>query len=579
MRYRVRVLLVSALAMSLAIAGCAKNTGGNKGGGASGPSTQSAIIIDKEGKSPTPAPDVPGAKPGGTLSWLEDGAPEHLDPQQMYVTDSQSIGSLLYRTLTGYIEDPGGGPLKLVGDLATNTGESSDSGKTWTYHLRDGIKFEDGTPITSKDIAYGISRSMGKNGENGPPYYKQDLDPDSKFTWAKGSIAPGLETPDDKTLVIKFPDVHPEAPYLAALNSTTPIPVATDNGQAHEADFVASGPYKRQGTYDQQTKLTLVKNSNWDPKTDPIRHQYADQWNFDFTPDRDAQTQRVMADQGADQGAVMTANVAQGSIPQVQNDAALAKRTIKGVGTFVDYLAINTTRVTDLKVRQAINYAFDRQAYIQAVGGSAVALPATALLSPTMAGYKKYDAYPSADGHGDVAKAKELLGGQTPKLTLCEPNTSTYQKYAVVVKNALERAGFQVTLNMLDKTAYYTTIGDKTTTCDIMRYGWGADFPHPLSTLSVLWNGRYIKDKGNNNVSYLNVPELNKKLDALEKEPDLNKAAQMGGELDQEIMTKYAPDVPNYDIGVFLLHGSKVGGTFLSPLYANANLVDAYYTG
>ena len=44
-------------------------------------------------------------------------------------------------------------------------------------------------------------------------------------------------------------------------------------------------------------------------------------------------------------------------------------------------------------------------------------------------------------------------------------------------------------------------------------------------------------------------------------------------------MTKYAPDVPNYDIGVFLLHGSKVGGTFLSPLYANANLIDAYYTG
>jgi peptide/nickel transport system substrate-binding protein len=578
-RYRVRVLLVSALAMSLAAAGCAKNTGSGGGSGGNAPSTQAAIIVDKEGKTPVPAPEVPGAKKGGTLTWLEDGAVSHLDPQDTYVTDGQSIESLIFRTLTSYIEDPKGGPLKLVGDLATNTGESSDGDKTWTYHLRDGIKFEDGTPITSKDIAYGISRSMGKYGDQGPRYWPQDLDPNKTFTWSKGAIFSGLQTPDDKTLVIKFPDAHPETPFLAALNTTTPIPVATDNGQAHENDFKASGPYKQQGTWDQQTKLTLVKNPNWDPNTDPIRHQYPDTWQFDFTPDRDAQTQRVMADAAADQGALMTSNVSQGSIPQVQNDPSFSKRLIKGVGTFVDYLAINTSRVTDLKVRQAINYAFDRQAYIQALGGSAVAVPATELLSPTMPGFKKYDAYPSADDHGDVAKAKELLGGQTPKLTGCWPNTSTYQKYSVVVKNALERAGFQVTINLLDKSQYYDQIGEKTTTCDIMRYGWGADFPLTWSTISVLWNGKYIKDKGNNNVSYLNNPDLNKKLDALEREPDANKVAQMGGELDQEIMTKYAPVVPNYQIGVFLLTGSKVGGTFLSPLYANPNLVDAYYNG
>jgi len=578
-RYRVRVLLVSAVAMSLAVAGCAKNSGSNGGGSNNAPKKQAAISLDKEGKTPTPAPDVPGAKPGGTLMWLEDGAPEHFDAQQAYVSDTQQIITLFYRTLTTYLEDPGGGPLKLVGDLATNTGESSNGDKTWTYHLRDGIKYENGTPITSKDIAYGISRSMGPHGDQGPPYFRQDLNGDSKFTWAKGAIHPALQTPDDKTLVINFPEAHPEMPFLGALNSTTPLPVATDNGQAHEADFLSMGPYKRKGSYDQQTKLTLEKNPNWDPKTDGVRHQYPDTWVFDFGADRDQQTQRVMADQGADQGAVMVSNVAQGTIPQVQNDAALSKRVISGVGTFVDYLSINTTRVTDLKVRQAINYAFDRGAYIQALGGSAVAVPATTLLSPTMPGYKKFDVYPSADGHGDVPKAKELLGGQTPKLTLCEPNTSTYQKYAVVVKNALERAGFQITVNMLDKTAYYTTIGERNTTCDIMRYGWAADFPSTFSTLSVLWNGRYLKEKGNNNVSYLNDPALNSKLDALEKEPDAATAADKGGALDQEIMEKYAPVVPNYYIGVYLLHGSKFGGSFLDPVFANANLVNAYYTG
>jgi peptide/nickel transport system substrate-binding protein len=577
-RYRVRVLLISALAVSLAVAGCAKNTGSKGGGGGNAPQKQAAIFIDKKGETPTPAPEVPGAKKGGTLYWLEEGAPEHLDPQQIYVSDAQLVTSVLFRAPTYFIEDPKGGPLKLVGDLCTNTGESSDGDKTWTYHLRDGVKFDNGAPVTSKDIAYGISRSMGSFGENGPPYFRQALNKDESFKWTKGAIHPGLQTPDDKTLIIKFPDPHPETPFLMALPSAIPVPLATDNGQGHEADFVGQGPYKRKGTYDQQTKLTLERNPNWDPKTDPIRHDYPDSWVFDFTVDKDQQTQRMIADQGADQAATMVQNVAQGSIPQVQNDAALSKRTLQGVGTFVDYLAINTTRVTDLKVRQAINYAFDRQAYIQALGGSAVAAPGTTLLSPTMPGYKKFDAYPSADGHGDVAKAKELLGGKTVKLTGCWANTTAYQKYSVVVKNALERAGFQVTINLLDKSAYYTTIGDKNTTCDIMRYGWAADFPLEWSTLSVLWNGRYIKAKGNNNVSYLNDPALNKKLDDLEKLP-ADQVSEQAGALDKEMMEKYAPVVPNYYIGVFTLHGSKFGGSFLSPLFSNANLVNAYYTG
>src|SRR2546421_1215830 len=390
--------------MSLAIAGCAKNTGGNKGGGASGPSTQSAIIIDKEGKSPTPAPDVPGAKPGGTLSWLEDGAPEHLDPQQMYVTDSQSIGSLLYRTLTGYIEDPGGGPLKLVGDLATNTGESSDSGKTWTYHLRDGIKFEDGTPITSKDIAYGISRSTSKLGDNGPQYVQQALDPDKAFKFQVGSatsVVPGVATPDDKTIVFTLKEGHPEWPFLMALNTTSPVPAAKDTGEAYERAWVSNGPYMQDGPYDGSTKLKLKKNPNWSPASDAIRHQYADAWVFDFSPNRNDQTKRLIADQGDDKTAVGTAQVAQANISEVQNDAALSKRVASAPTPFVDYVNINTSRVTDVKVRQALNYAFDRGAYITALGGTAVAAPATALLAPVAPGYKKYEAYPGQGDHGD----------------------------------------------------------------------------------------------------------------------------------------------------------------------------------
>lgn len=579
MRYRARALVVCALAVGLAAAGCSKNSGNGPGG--TGPTAApQAIDIDTAGTAPTPAPPIPGAKTGGTITWLEDGAPEHLDPQQIYVSDALDIETVLYRHLTNYIEDPNGGKLKVVGDLATNTGETTDGGKTWTYHLRPGIKFEDGTPITSKDIAYGLARSFGTFGEQGPQYAQNALDKDRKYDPSKdGDVPPGVTLPDDQTIKFTLADAHPEWPYVMALPTSAPVPKAKDDGAKYEADFVASGPYMRDGTYDQTTKLTLKKNPNWDPKTDPIRHQYADKFVFDFNGgSRDEMTQRLIADQGDDQTALSTYVVAQANIAQVQGDPALLRRTAVGATPFVDYININTSRVTDLKVRQALNWAYDRGAMITAVGGSAIAGPATWIMAPIVPGWQDYDSYKSADGHGDVAKATALLAGQTPSLTYCFANTATQQKYATIVQSSLQRAGFKIALNPIDKTTYYTTIGDKTTTCDLMRSGWGQDYPDGDATLNVLLNGETIVPKGNQNFSYFNEPTINSKLDALKLEPDRAKAAKEYGDLDKEIMTDFAPLIPNFYSKAFVMHGSKVV-TFVSPLYDQFNLVDAYVSG
>jgi peptide/nickel transport system substrate-binding protein len=403
--------------VGLAAAGCTKNTGNR--GSDSGPSgQQQAIVVDTKGTAPAPAPAIPNARSGGTIFWLEDGAPEHLDPQQIYVADSLTIETLLYRHLTNYIEDPNGGSLKLVGDLATNAGESSNGDKTWTYHLRDGIKFEDGTPVTSKDVAYGIARSFGKYGPQGPQYLQSALNPKRDWTPDKGDVPPGVTLPDDKTIVFNFDSPHAEMPYLVAEPTSAPVPKAKDDGARYEADFVSSGPYMRDGSYDQTTKLTLKKNPNWDPRTDPIRHQYADKFVFDFNGgNRDVMTQRLIAGQGDDRTALSTYVVAQANIAQVQGDPNLMKRIGAGPTPFVSYANINTSRVTDVKVRQALNWAFDRGAMVTAVGGSAVAGPATWIEAPVVPGWKDYDAYKSADGHGDVDKAKSLLAGATPKLT------------------------------------------------------------------------------------------------------------------------------------------------------------------
>ena len=578
MKHPIRALTIGALAVSLAAAGCTKTS--DTGKGPTGNNVATPIVIDYAGDVKGPAAPIAGAKTGGNITILQDGDNEFLDPPNIYVANAlETSTALFHRMLTNYIEDPGGGPLKLVGDLATSAGEQSEGGKVWTYHLRDGIKFDDGSAITSQDVAYGISRAFSEFGVQGPQYLQTALDPSGTYKgpYTDGKLAPGLSTPDNKTIVFTFATPHPELPYLVAFPTSTPVPQAKDTKEKYNTEWVSSGPYKRK-EYIADTKLVLERNPNWDPNSDPIRHQYVDTFTFDFTSTNEDQTQRVMSGAGDDANDVMTANVDPASIPQVQADQQLMARTDTSSSPFVTYLWINTARVTDLKVRQALNYAFNRDSYIKAVGGYAVADPATAIMAPIVPGYKKFDIYAASDGGntGDVTKATELLAGAKPKLKYCVSNAKLNQTVAPIVVEGLTRAGFDIVINYIPSADYYKTVGVQGTDCDLIAGGWGEDFPDGAATMDVLLNGEGIRPAGNNNLAYLNAPEINAKLKELGTLTDRSQAAAQYGALDEKIMREYAPAIPLRNTRNFTMVGPGVGGTFVSPLYAQFNLNGIY---
>ncbi|MEV6523980.1 ABC transporter substrate-binding protein [Longispora sp. NPDC051575] len=570
-------LVVGALAVGLALTGCEST--GNTGTDGDKNAVKQDIIIDREGKTPTPAPEVPGAKKGGQINWLQDGEFQHFDPQQMYYSDSLNVGTqVMFRMLTTFVEDPNGGPLKLVGDLATNTGVSSDGDKTWTYTLRDGIKFEDGSPITSKDISYGVARSFSTYGDQGMQYIQNALDPKRAYKgpYTGDLNVPGIKTPDDKTIVFTFPQPHAEFPYLAAYPTVVPVPKAKDSKDKYEDEWVASGPYKRQVQKKDQFMI-LERNPHWDAKSDPVRHQYVDTIKFDWSVNRTSQTNRLKASEGDDQTAVMSASVAQQDISTVSGDPALKSRTMEAATPFTNFVYINTTRVTDLDVRKALNYAFDRDSFVKALGGQKVARPATTILAQTVPGFKNYDVF-QAGPSGDMSKAKKLVEGKkVPKLGYCFPNTANGQKNAAVVQAALQRDGvFDVALVPVETKEYSNVVGASATTCDLIANGWAADFPDGASTLQVLFDGSGIRPTGNQNLSYLNVPSLNEEFAKLALMGDRAKAAPLYGDLDEKIMREYAPVIPTHYLRAYQLNGTKVGGAFMSPLYAQVNLTGIY---
>jgi peptide/nickel transport system substrate-binding protein len=119
----------------------------------------------------------PSVARGGTLRYANSGDWDSLDPADTYYAYSWNFARLYGRALVMFKPAPGAQGATLVPDLAESLGRASDGARTWTYTLRPGVKFEDGTPVTSRDVKFAVERSLDKTTfPNGPTYFNDVLD-------------------------------------------------------------------------------------------------------------------------------------------------------------------------------------------------------------------------------------------------------------------------------------------------------------------------------------------------------------------------------------------------------------------
>src|SRR6478609_10360516 len=267
------VAAAAALALGLSACGGSANNGAG-GSGSTGGSGGSG------GSSAAPAADAaigkvynPSDKKGGTLRFGMAGDWDSVDTGDTYYGLSWNFLRNYARTLVVFKAGPGADGTKLVPDLATSLGKPSDGNKTWTYTLRDGIKFEDGTPITSKDVKYAVARQLDKNTfPNGPTYFNDFLAnvPANYSVYKDKNLddLKAIDTPDDKTIVFHLNKPFAAFDYFAQLPATAPVPQAKDTGTKYKEHVIASGPYKF-SVYQPGKRIELVRNDAYDPKTDP----------------------------------------------------------------------------------------------------------------------------------------------------------------------------------------------------------------------------------------------------------------------------------------------------------------------
>ena len=570
-----RTAVVAVAAGALALAGCSKSDNGNGGDKSKNKkeaaSQAAAVKMGTAQDSTGPAEEVAGAKSGGTVQVYEEDDFSHLDPGQIYVSDAGLLSKLIFRGLTTYKEDAKGN-LTVVGDLATDPGKVSDGGRTWTYTLKSGIKDENGHVIDSADIRHTFERLYDPFITDGPTYIQQWLSgAGTTYRKAYGGPFKGkhlpdtvLATPDDKTVVFHFKAAQPDLPQALTMGGYSVVPEKTDTKAKYDTKPVAVGPYKI-SEFKAGKNMKLVRNTNWDARTDPMRHQYVDGFNIDINHDDEDQTKTLLADRGDAKNTIMfTGQVATTQVQKVVSDAAAMKRTVQGYAIYVWQMNFNMDRIKDKRIRDAITYAMPSVAVYKADGGAYGGEVANSLMAPTLPGYQKdFDPFDRA-GHpnGDIAKAKKLIeeaGAKGKRIVYGYSNIPVRQQQAILVENALTKIGLDVQKKEFDNATWYEEMGKVKNGLDIYMTGWGQDWSSASTVFPPVYDGTQIQD-GSSNYSHVNDEHINSEIARILKITDTAEATKAWTALNQYISTKVNPAAPIYYVKVFQLAGSNVGG-------------------
>ena len=478
---------------------------------------------------------------GGTLRvavsdwWISNVV--RLDPQRDYgIIGWQLYRCCLLRTLYSYNGRPieeGGAELRP--DLARGLPEVSADGLTWIFRLRQGLRyappFED-TPIVALDVVRALERTARVGGESGYAYYYSPIDGFDEYQAGEADSIAGVETRDDRTLVVRLDQVTSDLAYRFSLAATAPIPEGAPDG--HDDDYerflVASGPYMIEGSADldfsvppdQQEPaagsvppivtgdppviedpgwLVLVRNPSWDPSTDPLRAAYPDRIEFTLGGDQVDLANRVDA---GEIDLVLASSSPAEQVARYRQDPALTDRVFVHLTDGLGFMSLNLAvpPFDDVHVRRAVSHAIDKEAFVGMMsrlaaqpadprgefefieGEVATHMAADTLERSLLGGFDPYPYDPSRaraemqlsaydrDGNGrcDAPACRDVTG--------LVNTTGILPEQARAIRDALARLGIELVLEGLEITPFFVRLYDATQRIPVgIGAGWASDFP------------------------------------------------------------------------------------------------------
>ncbi|MDL4777033.1 MULTISPECIES: ABC transporter substrate-binding protein [Thermomonosporaceae] len=570
------------VALSLGLSACGGGDDeGEKGGTGKFDAASTAVVNPSDHK-------------GGVLKMAQPDDFESLDPADIYYAYGLNFVRLFSRNLMTYAAKPGIAGAEMVPDLAEAKGVATDGGKTWTYKLKRGVKYEDGTEIKAKDIKYAVGRTFDRAVlHNGPSYFPQLLDAEGykgAFKDKNLDNFKGVEVPDDYTVVFKLKAPFSEFDQVVGFSGqTAPVPADKDKGIRYGMHPVSSGPYKLEGDYQPKKGGTLVRNPNWDPATDPNRKQLPDKIEVQSGLKAEEIDSRVIA-------GTVHVDLPGTGVQAAARQEILTKPKLKGnadnpLAGFHWFIPINTKNIPNIECRKAIIYGADRSAMFRAYGGDVGGEMSTSIQPPNIPGREKgTDFYTKADKTytGDPAQAKASLAkcGKPDGFSTTMIYRSDRPKEkatAEALKQGLDKIGIKLELKGYPSGTYTNEQLGAPKFMDkekigLGTYGWAPDWNTGYGYLQPLTDEKAITPTGNVNVEDLRDPEINKKWNDVAGITDAAQRAKIYNEIDQSAREQ-ATILPNVYAKSLLFRPSNLTNVYFHAGYGMYDYASLGVTG
>ncbi|GAA3225736.1 ABC transporter substrate-binding protein [Nonomuraea helvata] len=540
-------------------------------------------VITRPGLSPTASASAasgfgaavesvasPSAKTGGTLRVVSAQPLETTDPGDIYLPLSLNLVRLYGRALTMFKPVPGTAGTQIVPDLAESLGVPSADGKTWTYKLRQGVKFQDGTPITAKDVKYAVLRSMDPSRPGGSTYFDLMLDLPAGY---QGPVkSPGMntdsaiQTPDERTIIFRLRRPYSTFDEVVQMPETVPVPEGKDT-------VLASGPYKIETVSADKNRVVLTRNDQWDASTDPNRRPLPDRYAIEYDGEN---AERRLREGRAEFGP----SVPQEGAAAVLNDPALKKRADAPVTTVVRMLAINpeVQPFDNVECRRAVVRALQLKNLALAYGTVQAEVP-TSLLPPLVIGRRQRDPDLTAEGGRQAARESLAACGHPDgfAVTYVYRDVASERNAAVAVQQSLARVGIKVTLKQVTVADFFRKYGGspeylKQHKIGLIAKSWAPDWPDPESFLTLIADSRQINPKEYSfNVS-VRVSAIDSLMDQARAELDPGRRAALWSQVESKL-AEQAVLVPLAWTRPVLLRGQNATNVHVSPVYGDYDLL------
>ena len=514
-----------------------------------------------------------GGKKGGKLTMLSGGDVDYMDPGKTYYSYAIGIMNAIHRGLYAYLP---GDTSKPVPDLADGDPDISQDGKTVTVKLKRGVWFSKPVDreVKSTDVKYAIERAFSAAVANGyAGIYFRDLVGAPKPGGDYKEI-PGIETPDDYTIVFKL-SKGTGAALAGALSMPISIPVPKEYAEKYdkktpstygEGYAVYTGPYMVESASDGKAtgylpgkSIHLVRNPDYKP-VDDFRPAFLDEIEIQAgNDDTSVATRRILS------GESMVSGDIEPPASQLKRLLQSNKNELSAVPSGGwRMISFDTSRppFDDIDVRKAVIAGFNRAAARQQRGGEAIGPIATHLIPPGIAGFEESN---GAKGwldemdwvrkpEGDRAlsaeyfKKADMASGKYEggvKLLLVADNAEPEKSIAQITQQQLNEMGFKTTLRLVTRDTMLTKF------CNVPKsevnvcpsVGWLQDFPDPQTMLDPTFNGENIIPTQNSNWPELDIPELNKEIDRAKLVVDPAERAKTWAKVNHDIMAQ-APSIP-----------------------------------